>query len=102
MAETPLLDRIQLLIAAPPAAGGGPTVERLEDVLTEGYAVALALEAERWRLERRLGELAEKGSSSADELSEIARKMAAADGSLIRLRAALSTLRDRARAARAA
>ena len=35
----------------------GSTLETVEDILTEGYARALALEAEVLRLERELGEL---------------------------------------------
>ena len=42
-----------------------PNVEVLESTLTEGYAQALALEAERWRLERRLGEVARTGGAEA-------------------------------------
>ena len=38
-----------------------PTLARVEDTLTEGYARALAIEAERWRLERRIGEVATRG-----------------------------------------
>jgi len=36
-----------------------PTLARLEETLTDGYAEALALETERLRLERRLGSLRE-------------------------------------------
>jgi hypothetical protein len=106
VAEIPLLDRIQSLILAPPLASGGPTLDRIEEVLTEGYASALALEAERWRLQRRLGQvaaaLADGGASGTAELASIARQMSDADGDLVRLRSALESLRDRARAARAA
>ncbi|MDQ4029523.1 MAG: hypothetical protein M3168_00615 [Actinomycetota bacterium] len=106
MGDAALLDRIQSLIAAPPATRGGPTLDRIEDVLTEGYACALALEAERWRLERRLGEVAAEFAGGqqgrTEELASIARRMAAADGDLVRLRAALASLRDRASETRAA
>ena len=34
-----------------------PTLARLEETLTEGYAEALVLETERLRIERRLGDL---------------------------------------------
>jgi hypothetical protein len=101
-----LLDRIQSLLAAPPAARGGPTLASIEEVLTEGYAHALALEAEHWRLERRLGEmaagLAEGAEVGTDELASVARRMSAADGDLVRLRSALVSLRERASEARAA
>lgn len=78
---------------------------RIEETLTVGYARALALEAERWRLERRLGEVAVtvgEGGTGADELSLLARRMSDADGDLVRLRAALASLRDRASALRSA
>jgi hypothetical protein len=44
-----------------------PTLARMEDTLTEGYAKALALEAERWRLERRIGEVAREGRTDIGE-----------------------------------
>lgn len=42
-----MLEQIEELLGAEE-----PTLARMEDTLTEGYAQALALEAERWRLER--------------------------------------------------
>jgi regulator of replication initiation timing len=78
-----------------------PTVETLESKLTEGYAEALALEAERWRLERRLGEVAREGGADlADEVSSIGERLNSTDGELERLRAMLGTLHERARSAR--
>jgi hypothetical protein len=104
--DTTLLERINSLIAAPPASSGGPTVDHIEDVLTEGYAEALALEAERWRLERRLAavaaELAEGEPASAAELASMATRMSSAGEELIRLRSVLEALRERASRARAA
>ena len=46
---TDLLDRISALL-------GDSTgdLDTIEHTLTDGYARALALEAERWRLERRV------------------------------------------------
>lgn len=106
MRDLTLLDRIHALLAAPSASSGGPTLDHIEDVLTEGYAEGLALEAERWRLERRLSEvaaeLAEGERASADELASIATRMSAAGEELIRLRSALAELRQRASEARAA
>jgi hypothetical protein len=78
-----------------------PTLARLEDTLTEGYAQALALEAERWRLERRLGEVAREGRADAgDELRSLGVRLTYADGELTKLRSLLGTLHERARAAR--
>jgi hypothetical protein len=108
--ETPLshddlLSEIHALIAKPSATGDATVLERIEETLTVGYARALALEAERWRLERRLGEVAAavgEGGTGTDELGALARRMSDADGDLVRLRAALASLRDRASALRSA
>ena len=79
----------------------------MEDTLTEGYAQALALEAERWRLERRLGEVARtvEGpdmSGFADELSALATRLTSAEGELAELRGLLGTLHERTRRVRVA
>jgi hypothetical protein len=104
--DAALLDQIRSLVVAPSAAMGGPTLASIEEVLTVGYARALALEAERWRLERRLGEvasaLANGQPGGTEELASIARRMTVADGELVSLRSALSTLRERASEVRAA
>jgi chromosome segregation ATPase len=79
-----------------------PTLARLEDTLTEGYAQALALEAERWRLERRLGEVAREGSADlGEELRSLGSRLTRADGELAELRTLLGTLHERARLVRA-
>jgi hypothetical protein len=102
-----LVEEISALLEAPPAPERGLYLDRLEHTLTAGYAEALALEAERWRLERRLGEVAlslaegEQGAG-ADELVRLARRMADAAGDLSRLRGLLATLRERASEVRAA
>ena len=85
----------------------GPSADRLEDTLTAGYAVALTLEAERLRIERRLTEVAATlGDDSSElrtkELSGLAERLSRADGELIRLRTGLASLKQRARAARRA
>jgi hypothetical protein len=82
-------------------------LDRLEHTLTSGYAAALALEAERWRIERRIAEAAAlvRGRTDVDRAAEIALladSLSTADADLERLRALLSTLRKRATAARAA
>jgi hypothetical protein len=80
-------------------------VARLEHALTSGYAHALSLEAERWRLEQRLGEAAKKLGAErhgADEISALAERISSAEGDLTRLRTLLSALRERVSAARAA
>jgi hypothetical protein len=102
-----LVEEISALLEAPAAPERGPYLDRLEHTLTVGYAHALALEAERWRLERRLGELAlglADGDEAvpSDELMRLAGRMADASGDLSELRGLLVTLRDRASAVRAA
>jgi hypothetical protein len=79
-----------------------PSLDHLESMLTDGYAQALALEAERWRLERRLGEVAREGGDGiGDELSSIGRRLSLADDELSKLRALLRSLHERARTVRA-
>ncbi len=60
-----MLQHIEQLLIAPASGATAPTLASLEDTLTEGYAKALALEAERWRLERRLGEIS-KAATTVD------------------------------------
>jgi hypothetical protein len=94
-------EQIEALLEAPRSGADAPTLARVEETLTEGYAEALALEAERLRLERRLGEVAREGSADPGaELSSLGRRLTSADGELTRLRALLSSLHDLARARR--
>jgi hypothetical protein len=98
---TRLFDEIRILLDAPSAGAQAPPLAHVEDTLTTGYARALALEAERWRLERKLAETAAKLSGprreiSVDELSGIADRLSTTDDELSRLRGLLASLRDRA------
>lgn len=86
---------------------GTASVEDLEHTLTAGYAAALQIEGERWRLERRikqvaglLGEAPARGKTK--EIAGLARRLSSADADLLRLRAMLGSLREQAAAARAA
>jgi hypothetical protein len=102
-----MLEQIEQLLSAPASGADAPTLARMEDTLTEGYAQALALEAERWRLERRLGEVARtvEGpdvSSFAEELTALAKRLVCADGELTDLRSLLGTLQERTRTMRVA
>lgn len=102
-----MLDQIEQLLNAPASGADAPTLARMEDTLTEGYAQALALEAERWRLEQRLGEVARTidgpdVSSFAEELTALAKRLVRADGELTHLRTLLGTLHERARTLRVA
>ena len=97
-AARPMVQQIEHLLA-----DAEPALADVEETLTQGYAEALALEAERLRLERRLGEVAR--SATADhtaELRSLGSRLNSADGELVRLRAMLGTLHDRARNLRAA
>ena len=104
---SPLLDRITALLAAPAPREGarGQHLLHVEQTLTDGYAEALALEAERSRLNRRIREAAaqlEDGDAArASEICGLARRLANTDGDLVRLRTVLGALRARAQELRA-
>jgi hypothetical protein len=94
-------DEIRTLLDAPPTGDDAPSLDALEHTLTAGYARALALEAERWRLERKLAEAAAAlGGTVADgehsELAMLGKRLSAANGDLTLLRDLLSSLRSRA------
>jgi hypothetical protein len=96
-----LFEEIRQLLAAPRAGADAPPLSRVEETLTAGYARALALEAERWRMERRLGEVAarlrdDRSDLRTDEVATLAERLSDADGELSRLRSLLATLRTRA------
>lgn len=98
-----LLEEIEALLATEPAAAA---LQVMEDTLTAGYARAMALEAERLRLQRKVAEMAgqveDDVEAHAVELARLARCVTEADGDLSRLRALLGSLRDRAREVRTA
>lgn len=93
-------EEIRNLLEAPPAGDDAPSLDHIEHTLTAGYATALALEAERWRLERKIAEmaagLADGSSEGHSELAKLAQRLSEADGDLVKLRALLSSLRSRA------
>jgi hypothetical protein len=102
-------DETRAVIARVQGLLGLPANDRtlIEDALTEGYAQALALEAERRRLERRIAELAGglSGDGDRDQVSELAKlagRRTRADGDLTRLRDMLRALREHLAAAHAA
>src|SRR4029079_11004482 len=61
-----LLEQIDELLAGP--AEEPASLALLERTLTDGYAYALALESERWRLEQRMSELAGELTEGNQEL----------------------------------
>jgi len=98
---------IHALLAAPTDGVEAPALSRIEDALTAGYAQALALEAERWRIERRIAEVAaelDEGESATEtsELRKLGRSLKRANGDLSNLRTLLLSLRRRASEVRAA
>ncbi len=86
--EDHVLKRIEELLDAPTSGAAAPSLASLEDTLTEGYAQALALEAERLR--------------ATDELVTLATRVTRADVELGKLRAMLDRLQARTRALRKA
>lgn len=76
----------------------------MEHTLTDGYALALALEAERLRMARRMAELARtvEHPEETGELRRIATRLIGAETELSELRGLLADLRRYAEARRAA
>jgi predicted nucleic acid-binding Zn-ribbon protein len=90
---TDLLEKINALIDASTA-----DLDQIEHTLTDGYAYALSLEAERWRLEKRIAEELQDGdlAKKADELGALAKRLDGNADDLVRLRSRLGELRRRA------
>jgi hypothetical protein len=90
---TELLTKIQDIISS-----SARDLDQIERTLTDGYAHALSLEAEKWRLEKRLGEVAQ-GIQQGDtakktrELAELAKRLDGNHGDLSTLRGMLGELR---------
>ena len=98
---------IRSLLEAPSSGEEAPSLDRIENTLTAGYARALALEAERWRIERRIADVAarlgdEVTDEDASELAQLGKRLSSADGDLDKLRGLLVALRTRADEVRAA
>jgi hypothetical protein len=79
-----------------------PLLAEIEHTLTDGYARALALEGESWRIQKRIAELAAKieGGEQAGEIRRLGERLARATADLAGLRASLDILRRRADAVR--
>jgi predicted nucleic acid-binding Zn-ribbon protein len=98
-----LLEQIDELLAEP--AEEPASLARLERTLTDGYAYALALESERWRLEQRMSELTGELSDGnrelkAKELALLSDRLATNASTLSALRGELTRLRARTSATR--
>jgi hypothetical protein len=95
-----LFDQIAALIDADER-----DLDRIERTLTDGYARALALQGERWRLEKRLAEVAQEldgGDTTVKtrELAGISARLTGNEGELSELRGRLGELRRYAEAVR--
>jgi hypothetical protein len=100
-------DDIRSLLDSPPSGDTAPSLDHIEHTLTAGYARALALEAERWQVERKIADVAarlgdEVTDEDASELAQLGRRLSEADGDLTNLRNLLVALRTRADEVRAA
>jgi hypothetical protein len=110
LGRMPLQNEIAELLRMPEEGSGAPSLDRIEMTLTNGYAEALALDAERSRIERRLRAVVKDAGevsahSVAAELADLSGQLEAASGDLERLRTLLRDLqavRRRRRAAQAA
>jgi len=103
----PLRDEIAELLEMPENGEGAPSLDAIESTLADGYTAKLELEAERSRIERRLGEIArDAGEVSAHsvvaELAELSDRLDTTDGELVRLRSLLRNLQGVRRRRRAA
>jgi hypothetical protein len=97
---TELLEKINALISEPTR-----DLDTIERTLTDGYAHALSLEAEKWRLEKRINEVAQslqRGDTAekARELATLANRVETSVVDLLALRAVLAELRRHADAVR--
>jgi hypothetical protein len=93
---TDLSEKISALIG-----GSTSDLEQIEHTLTDGYANALALEAEQWRLEKQISEVTQRLEcgdleQKAIELSTLRKRLDGTTGDLVKLRAQLVHLRRRA------
>jgi hypothetical protein len=98
----PLREEITDLLRMPENGAGAPSLDAIESTLTTGYAEALALEARRFRIERRLGEVARDADDAAHvrEFARLSKCLETADGELARLRSLLGNLQARRRSVR--
>lgn len=92
-----LCGQLDALIQAPPARDGADRA-RVERTLTTGYASAMKLEAERLRLERKIGEVAAQVSvkdrgAKTEELAELSLRLSEASSDLEHLRGLLAAAR---------
>jgi predicted nucleic acid-binding Zn-ribbon protein len=95
-----VIDDIREILTAASPAPSKPFLERVDTTLTDGYAHALQLEAERWRIERRIAEVVAALPEGVDqarepELAALAERLTSANENIAALRALLRSLRQR-------
>jgi hypothetical protein len=100
-----VIDDIRDLLTAPNPAVSQSFLDRVDVTLTDGYAHALQLEAERWRIERRIAEVVAGLPAGTDkahepELVALAERLRSANESIVALRSLLASLRERRSALR--
>ena len=93
---TELLEQIKQMIST-----SARDLDQLERTLTDGYAHALRLEAEKWRLDKRIAEVAQgiqRGDTAkkARELAALTKARDGHDDDLAALRSLLGDLRRHA------
>jgi len=95
-----VIDDILELLAAPGTPASKRFLARVDETLTDGYAEALQLEAERRRIENRIAEvvagLADQTTHRHEpELVALSERLMSANANIASLRTLLSSLRDR-------
>ncbi len=98
----PLLERIHQLSNEQVDVAPQPLLTVIEHTLTDGYALALGLEGESSRIQRRIADLAARIESGdeAVEMRQLGDRLAEATDELAGLRASLAGLRRRAETVR--
>jgi hypothetical protein len=92
---------IRTLLEAPEVGDDAPALAHIEHLLTSGYARAMEIEGEQWRLQRRVVDVAlrladEYNELHARELRKVARELRKVNEDLVRIRALIRSLRARA------
>jgi hypothetical protein len=98
---------IRALLDAPAVGANAPSLAHLQDTLTAGYARAMALEADQWRLQRLIADTAMRLAEDASEvrtaeLKRLARELKQVESDLLGIRELIASLRARANDAQAA
>jgi hypothetical protein len=95
-----VIEDILELLSAPRPATSKRFLERVDATLTDGYAHALQLEAERRRIELRISEVVAGLSDQTShrhepDLVELSERLMTANADIASLRTLLTSLRDR-------